>query len=61
MKKQVTKLLETYPERERQISLLHYEMQHSARVSPEEVIDGMALGDGMGRISNKTLYIPLNY
>ncbi len=26
MKKQVTKLLETYPDRERQIALLHYEM-----------------------------------
>lgn len=68
MKKQVTKLLETYPDRERQIALLHYEMQHSARVSPEEMIDSMALGhgDGMGgsgkgRISNKTMYIALNY
>ena len=68
MKKQVTKLLETYPDRERQIALLHYEMQHSAHVSPEEVIDGMALGhgdsmggSGKGRISNKTLYIALNY
>lgn len=68
MKKQITRLLETYPERERQIALLHYEMQHSARVSPEEIIDGMALGhgDGMGggskgHISNKTLYIALNY
>ena len=68
MKNHVTKLLETYPDRERQISLLHYEMQHSACVSPEEMIDSMALGhgDGMGgsgkgHISNKTLYIALNY
>ena len=66
MKKQITKLLETYPDRERQIALLHYEMRHSARVSPEEMIDGMSLGhgDGMGgsgRISNKTMYIALNY
>ncbi len=68
MKKQVTKLLETYPDRERQIALLHYEMQHSARISPEEMIDGMALGhgdsmggSGKGRISDKTLYIALNY
>lgn len=68
MKKQVAKLLETYPNRERQISLLHYEMQHRARISPEEMIDSMALGhgDGMGgsgkgRISNKTMYIALNY
>ena len=43
MKAHVISLLETYLERERQISLLHYEMQHSARVSPEEMIDGMSL------------------
>lgn len=66
MKEQVMKFLETYPDRERQIALLHYEMRHSARVSPEEMIDGMSLGhgDGMGgsgRISNKTMYIALNY
>ena len=51
MKKQITKLLETYSDREQQISRLHYEMQHS---------DGMG-GSGKGRISNKTLYIALNY
>ena len=68
MKKQIMKLLETYPVRERQIALLHYEMQHSARVSPEEVSDSMALGhgngmggSGKGHISNKTMYIALNY
>lgn len=68
MKKKVTQLLETYSDRERQIALLHYEMQHSARISPEEMIDGMSLGhgDGMGgsstgHISNKTMYIALNY
>lgn len=68
MKEQVMRLLETYPERERQIALLHYEMQHSAHISPEEMIDGMSLGHGdgmggssMGYISNKTMYIALNY
>lgn len=68
MKAHVIGLLETYLERERQISLLHYEMQHSARVSPKEMIDGMSLGHGtnMGssgnsHISNKTMYIALNY
>ena len=68
MKAHVISLLETYLERERQISLLHYEMQHSARVSPEEMIDGMSLGhgtsmggSGKGHISNKTMYIALNY
>lgn len=68
IKKQVVQLLETYSDRKRQIALLHYEMQHSARISPEEMIDGMALGHGdsvgggsKGHISNKTLYIALNY
>ena len=60
-------LLETYSKREQQIDLLHYEMRHTARVSSEEIIDGMSLGhgDGMGgskgHISNKTMYIALNY
>ena len=68
MKAHVVSLLETYLERERQISLLHYEMRHSARVSAEEMIDGMSLGhgdslgsSGKSHISNKTMYIALNY
>lgn len=68
MKTKVLNLLEAYPERERQIALLHYEMKHGTRISPEEMIDGMSLGhgDGMGgsskgHISNKTMYIALNY
>lgn len=42
-------------------------MQHTAHVSPEEVIDTMSLGhgDGMGggkgHISDRTMYIALNY
>lgn len=68
IKERVILILENYHERERQIALLHYEMQHTAHVSPEEVIDTMSLGhgDGMGgsskgHISNKTMYIALNY
>ena len=68
MKAHVVDLLERYSERERQIALLHYEMQHTARVSPEEVIDMMSLGhsdslggSGKGHISDKTMYIALNY
>ena len=68
MKERVILLLENYHERERQIALLHYEMQHTAHVSPEEVIDTMSLGhgdniggSGKGHISNKTMYIALNY
>ncbi|MEY8388452.1 hypothetical protein AALC17_14370 [Oscillospiraceae bacterium 38-13] len=43
-------------------------MQHSARISPEEMIDGMSFshgeslgGSGEEHISNKTMYIALNY
>lgn len=69
MKEQVVKLLEGYSERERQIALLHYEMQHTASISPEEVIGSMSLGhnddigggSSRGHISNKTAYIALNY
>ncbi len=68
MKAHVVQLLETYPEREKQIALLHYEMRHTARISPEEMIGGMSLGhsDSMGgsshgHISDKTMYIALNY
>jgi len=68
MKSHVINLLETYLKREQQIDLLHYEMRHTARVSPEEVIDGMSLGHSdipggsvKGHISNKTMYIALNY
>lgn len=68
MKEQIMKLLETYPNRERQIALLHYEMQHNTHITPEEMIDTMALGhgdnfggSGKGHISNKTMYIALNY
>lgn len=68
MKAKVIRLLETYADRARQIDLLHYEMQHSAQISPEEMIDGMSLGHGegiggssKGHISDKTMYIALNY
>lgn len=68
MKEHVVGLLESYHDRERQINLLHYEMQHSARISPEEIINSMSLGHGddmgggsKGHVSNKTLYIALNY
>lgn len=67
MKKHVIDLLATYHDRERQIALLHYELEHPGKVSGTEQIDSMsyAHGDGLGQskghISNKTLYIALNY
>lgn len=67
MKERVTHLLETYPDRERQIAILHYKMQHGAYILSEEMIEAMSLGrsdsvnSSKGRISNKTMYIALNY
>lgn len=67
MKSTVTELLETYGERARKIALLRYELQRLAGVSADEVIDSMSYGhndgisSGKGYVSNKTLYIALNY
>ena len=67
MRTHVINLLETCPERQRQIALLRYELEHPARLSETEMIGAMALGHGeggghvKGHISNKTLYIALNY
>lgn len=67
MKNYILNLLETYQDRERKIAALRYELAHPAHVSPEEMIGAMsfARGDGTvrseGHISNKTLYIALNY
>ena len=60
-------LLETTPERQSKIALLHYELEHPACTSKDEMIGAMALGHGDGsghadgHISDKTLYIALNY
>lgn len=67
MKEHVVGLLKTYPEQERKIALLHYELEHTAHTSGNEMIGAMALGHGGefghldGHISDKTLYIALNY
>lgn len=64
----VATLLEDYRKRDRQISLLHYEMRHCAHISSKEMINSMSLGHrdsvgdrGKGHISNKKMYIALNY
>ena len=60
-------LLESCRKRMNQIALLHYELEHPANVSPDEIIEAMSLhrsnggSSGKGHISNKTLYIALNY
>ncbi|MEG2678552.1 MAG: sigma factor-like helix-turn-helix DNA-binding protein [Oscillospiraceae bacterium] len=52
---------------QRKIAVLRYELEHPATVSPDEMIEvlSFARGDGEGRISghisNKTLYIAMNY
>lgn len=64
---QVTALLEGYPDMKRKIAVLRYELEHPATVSPDEMIEALSFahGDGEGRpaghVSNKTLYIAMNY
>ena len=65
----VVSLLETSQERQRKIALLHYELEHPAHTTEAETISAMALGHGAGgdsghtdgHVSDKTLYIALNY
>ena len=63
----VLQLLEEYPERERKIALLRYELEHPTHISLDEMIDSMAFSSGdsinmaKNHVSNKTLYIALNY
>lgn len=63
----VLTLLEEYPSKVRRLAICRYEMEHTARVTPDEVIGSMnfAHGDGIGsttgHISNKTAYIALHY
>lgn len=67
MSKYVLKLLESYNERERKIAVLRYNLEHPTTVSRAEQIEAMnfrhddSLGHSAGHISNKTLYIALNY
>lgn len=59
--------LQNYRTTKRKIEQLRYELEHPAHVTPEEMIEAMsfAKGEGEGRpsgnISNKTLYIAMNY
>lgn len=67
MKNHVVDLLNTYHVRERRIAILNYELEHPAKVSETEQIEAMSYARGdstgqtTGRVSNKTLYIALNY
>lgn len=63
----VLQLLESYPERTRKIALLRYELEHPSQITSDEMISAMnyghqsGIGRPVGHISNKTLYIALNY
>ena len=67
LKNQVVELLESYMSRETKIKLLTYEMKHLPRVSPQEMLEAMALsapegfGGLTGHISDTTMQIALNY
>lgn len=67
MKNYVIKQLETYHDHERKIAVLRYDLEHPSEVGVTEQIEAMNYGSGegvghsKGHISNKTLYIALNY
>ena len=67
IKEYVLELLNNFHEKQLQIALLRYEMEHPAHVSEDEMIETLSyghsgiLGGSPGHISNKTLYIALNY
>ena len=69
MRAYVVHLLETSQERKRKIALLHYELEHPAQTTEVEMISAMAMGHSVGcdsghtdgQVSDKTLYIALNY
>ena len=59
----VITLLQNYRANKRKIEQLRYELEHPARVSPDEMIEAMGDGEGRpsGSVSNKTLYIAMNF
>lgn len=66
-RKKIISDLNDYLNIKKKISILRYELEHPASVSPEEMLESMnfAHGDGSGfsggNVSNKTLYIAMNY
>lgn len=63
----IIELLRDYPKMKEKISLLRYELEHPIKLSPEEMIEVMSFAKGnedahqSGAVSNKTLYIAMNY
>ncbi len=65
---EVIRILENYPQTQRNIELLRFELKHPRQINLDELIHSMnfAHGDGgqpsvPGHISNKTMYIAMNY
>jgi DNA-directed RNA polymerase specialized sigma24 family protein len=67
IKTMVMTLLTQFRETQRYIEALRYELEHPSTISEEDMIDVLTFGHGdyqvtpKGSISNKTLYIALNY
>ena len=67
MKEKVLKDLNSIPELNQKIDLLRYELNHRSLMTSGEMIDTLSFrhGDGSGgasgHVSDKTLYIALNY
>ena len=63
----VLDLLKTYPDNMRKIAQLNYELAHPSQISATEMLEAMAFKKGngerhsVGEVSDKTLYIAMNY
>lgn len=68
MKERIVKILEAYPDRKRKIDALRYELANPAQISEVEQLEAMTYSHdeiggkpSVGHVSDKTLYIALNY
>ncbi|MFI3293284.1 MAG: hypothetical protein SNI70_07170 [Rikenellaceae bacterium] len=68
IRKEVIRILESYPSAKRKIALLRYELEHPQQITSDELVGALnfAHGDGSmpsvpGHISNKTMYIAMSY
>ena len=63
----VLDLLKAYPDNMRKIAQLNYELAHPSQISATEMLEAMAFKKGnserhsVGEVSDKTLYIAMNY
>ena len=66
-KTMVLELLNNYSDIQLQISILRYEMEHPTQITFDDTIEALSfghpdiIGSAPGHVSNKTLYIALNY